>query len=147
MVIPCPSCEISFSPSHQVCPKCKQYRPDLKLRKEYLCDEAQHDLESGIAPEEVEERLIAEGLPPSEARQICNERWAIASSEARGYGAMRLAIGGLLIFLAIVLATPAVVAIANGHRAGRLLVLAGICFVAGLRVTVLGGFNLWSGRE
>jgi hypothetical protein len=115
---------------------------------EYLCDEAQHDLESGIPPEEVEERLIAEGISESEAWHIVNERRTAILRTARHYGTMRVAAGGLLLTLGIVLVIAAAVTLVHRQKGPvYIFALATVCLGAGLRVTLLGGFNLWSGRE
>ena len=56
-MIECPTCKVSFSPRHRLCPRCKAFEARLEDRVGYLTNTAETALDQGVSPVEVELKL------------------------------------------------------------------------------------------
>ena len=68
-MVTCPYCKIGFNASYKVCPCCQRFQVPLEEFTKSLESEAETRLEAGHSLRDVEEMLIAGGLPEEDATQ------------------------------------------------------------------------------
>ena len=97
-MIECPTCKISFSPRHRLCPRCKAYEARLEDRVDYLANIAETALDDGVVLAEVESMLFEEGVPSLVAHEIVIAAAKKVRRAAKRHAFLRL-LGGLAILL------------------------------------------------
>jgi hypothetical protein len=105
-MIECPTCKVSFSPRHRVCPRCKAYEARLEDRVHYLTDTAETALDQGVSPDEVASKLLEEGVPSLRAHHIVCAGAQKVRRIARRHALVRLLCGLGLLLLASICVVP-----------------------------------------
>ncbi len=145
-MIECPTCKISFSPRHRLCPRCRAYEAKLEDRVEYLANSAETELDRGVGFAEVESILLEEGVPPLVAHEIVSARALRVKRAARRHALVRLIAGSGILALASSLTLVGVFTLPS--RLGIRLLAAGLFLgAAGAWPFTLGIYSLVTGRD
>jgi hypothetical protein len=145
-MVECPTCKISFSPRHRLCPRCRAYEANLEDRAEYLANTAEIALDQGVPLAEVESMLLEEGMPSLVAHEIVCARALKVKRAARRYALVRLLGGSGILLLASILTLVGVFTLPS--RIGVRLLAAGLFLgAAGAWPFILGIYSLMTGRD
>ena len=145
-MIECPSCKISFSPRHSLCPRCKAYKAKLDDRIEYLGHSTEEALDRGVTPADVEAMLVEEGVPALAAHEMVTASARKVSRAERSHGLVRLFGGSVILLGSAALTLIGVLALPD--PSGAHFVLYGLLVgVAGAPPFALGLYSVLTGRE
>ena len=152
-MIECPNCNISFKPSHAVCPRCKKFETPIQARKAYLEELAENRIMDGDNPEDVRTDLLANGFSDVEADDLIIRETSALARENRGYGILRLAagivmavVGGVaIIFALLTLGENAPVRLSGRAFATMVIFGAGMSGT-GLLAILSGGISTLTGK-
>ncbi|MEL6109178.1 MAG: hypothetical protein AAFU85_24490 [Planctomycetota bacterium] len=143
-MINCPSCNISFSPSYEFCPRCKTFATPREPRHRYLKENAEWRISAGEPAEEVRELLLDAGFSESDADRIVGRANSALRAETRGNGVWRFVVGLLMLGLGGLF----VVVLMSGSVGGKGIGLGlGILLGGGGLAALSGLYTLISGRE
>src|SRR5262249_35083070 len=93
IMVTCPYCKIAFNASYRVCPCCRRFQVPLGEFAKSLECEAEKQLESGGSVREVEEMLIAGGLPEENATHLAAQYQQKVARRTRSHGLRRFLTG------------------------------------------------------